>query len=89
MRMLLAGSAGLFASVVAALALSPGVAPFTFGSYTQAQDHCPRDTVVWLNPSTGIYHYRNQRWYGKTADGAFVCRNEANQAGNRAAKNGQ
>ena len=55
----------------------------------QAQNHCPKDTVVWLDPPSRIYHFKGQRRYGNTNDGAFVCEQEADQAGNRAAQNGQ
>jgi hypothetical protein len=55
----------------------------------QAQKHCPQDTVVWLNLSSGIYHYKGERWYGNTKNGAFVCEEEAKKAGDRATLNGQ
>jgi hypothetical protein len=54
-----------------------------------AQQHCPQDTVVWLNLPTGIYHFQGQRWYGNTKTGAFVCEKEADTAGDRATLNGQ
>ena len=60
-----------------------------FNSETQAQQHCPNDTVVWLNTATGVYHFAGQRWYGATKNGAFVCQQEANQTGDRATRNGQ
>ena len=55
----------------------------------QAQHHCPADTVVWLNTPSGIYHFKGQRWYGRTKHGAFVCMQEADRAGDRATLNGQ
>ena len=55
----------------------------------QAQNHCPKDTVVWLNLPSGIYHFKGQRWYGNTNNGAYVCEQEADQAGDRATQNGQ
>ena len=55
----------------------------------QAQKHCPKDTVVWLNLPSGIYHFKGQRWYGNTNNGAYVCEQEADQAGDRATRNGQ
>jgi hypothetical protein len=54
-----------------------------------AQKHCPKDTVVWLNLPTGIYHFQGQRWYANTKTGAFVCEKEADEAGDRATLNGQ
>jgi hypothetical protein len=64
-------------------------APPTFTSEQQAQRHCPADLVVWLNLPTGIYHFKGQRWYGATNRGAYVCKKEADQAGDRATRNGQ
>lgn len=85
------------AVLVVLLSLSctrPGSA-YTAGRLTlypteqQAQKHCPKDTVVWLNLPSGIYHFRGERWYGNTKNGAFVCEQEADQAGDRATRNGQ
>ena len=54
-----------------------------------AQKHCPRDVVVWLNTASGIYHEKGMRWYGNTKAGAYVCRKEADAAGDRDTRNGQ
>jgi hypothetical protein len=54
-----------------------------------AQQHCPDDTVVWLNLPTGIFHFQGQRWYGNTKTGEYVCEKEAEKAGDRATLNGQ
>jgi hypothetical protein len=60
-----------------------------FRTEGQAQRHCPQDTVVWLNLPSVIYHFKGQRWYGNTNNGAYVCEQEADQAGDRATRNGQ
>ena len=60
-----------------------------FTTEQKAQKHCPQDTVVWLNLPSGIYHFKGQRWYGNTQNGAFVCEKEAKGAGDRATLNGQ
>ena len=60
-----------------------------FQSDRQAQQHCPKDTVVWVNTKTGVYHFKGQRWYGNTNQGAYECRTEANTEGDRATRNGQ
>jgi hypothetical protein len=70
-------------------ALSPSAPLLNFPTEQQAQHHCPSDTVVWLNLPSGIYHYRGQRWYGRTNSGAYVCHSEADHAGMRASRNGQ
>lgn len=88
---------GFVGVALALLLLLPGTAiaqrptaPLpTFPTEQQAQQHCPSDTVVWLNLPTGIYHFQGQRWYGNTKSGAYVCQGEANQAGDRATLNGQ
>lgn len=92
--------AALIASVIFA---SPGLAPAAasstyvvaaatltyFTTEDAAQAHCPHDTVVWLNIPSGIYHYKGERWYGRTKHGAYVCEKEAIAAGDRATENGQ
>ncbi len=60
-----------------------------FDSESAAQRHCPKDTVVWLNTNSGIYHEKGMRWYGRTRQGGFVCRTEADAAGDRDTRNGQ
>lgn len=60
-----------------------------FTSEASAQTHCPADEVVWLNIASGIYQQKGMRWYGRTRHGAFVCRKEADAAGDRNTRNGQ
>jgi hypothetical protein len=61
----------------------------TFSEEAQAQHHCPTDTVVWLNLPTMIWHYKGQRWYGRTQHGAYACEKEAAASGARSTHNGQ
>ena len=63
--------------------------PPLFSTESAAQSHCPHDTVVWLNIPSGIYHYKGERWYGRTKHGAYACEKEAIAAGDRATENGQ
>lgn len=60
-----------------------------FNSEQAAQKHCPSDIVVWVNLPTGIFHFKGQRWYGMTKNGAFVCKQEAVKEGDRPSRNGQ
>jgi hypothetical protein len=60
-----------------------------FLSEQAAGRHCPSDAVVWLNLPTGIYHLKGERWYGTTKHGAFVCKREADDVGDRETRNGQ
>jgi hypothetical protein len=60
-----------------------------FATESAAKAHCPKDQVVWLNTNSGIYHEKGMRWYGNTKAGAYVCRKEADAAGDRDTRNGQ
>ena len=86
----------LFISFVVAILLTiAGAAPVLaqdvqqFQTKQQAQEHCPQDTVVWLNTNSGVYHFQGQRWYGNTKSGAYVCEKDADRGGDRATRNGQ
>jgi hypothetical protein len=69
--------------------VAPASAQALFTSQQQAEQHCPKDVVVWLNIPTGIYHMQGMRWYGTTNNGAYVCEKEADKAGDRETRNGQ
>ena len=57
-----------------------------FSSASQAQGRCPGRTVVWLNTSSGVYHFAGTRDYGTTKAGAYMCETDATAAGDRASK---
>ncbi len=84
-------SYGAASPVVAALSAVVEQAPLPplFDTESAAQVHCPKDVVVWLNIPSGIYHYKGERWYGRTKHGAYACEKEAIKAGDRASENGQ
>lgn len=69
-----------------AAAFEPKILPQTerFQFSQWAKDHCPTDTVVWVNTRSHIYNSSDERWYGRTKGGAFVCKLEAEKAGYRA-----
>jgi hypothetical protein len=50
---------------------------------------CARDTLVWVNTKSGIYHLPGMRWYGRTQEGEYMCKKAAEQAGHRPTHNGQ
>jgi len=50
---------------------------------TQAQRHCPADTVVWLDFRKRTYYSKGQKRYALGLDGSFVCRSEARASGYR------
>ena len=79
-----------FATIRSVQAATTASVPLaTFATEVAAQAHCPRDQVVWLNTNTGIYHEKGMRWYGRTKHGAYVCRREADAAGDRDTRNRQ
>lgn len=57
-----------------------------FPTSRAAQRHCPMDTVLWLDTFTRHYYYSNSKRYGKTAQGAFVCKKEFKGIGKRSGK---
>ena len=59
-----------------------------FKTEQAAQQHCPGDTVVWLNTYSGIWHYRGAKYWMNTKYGAFVCEKEAASLGMRASRDG-
>lgn len=48
-----------------------------------------RDTLVWVNTKSGIYHLPGMRYYGLTREGEYMCKKAAEQAGHRPTHNGQ
>ena len=54
---------------------------YLYTTEVAAQKHCPKDTVVWLNLPSCIYHFKGQRWCANTIRGAFVCQQEADRTG--------
>jgi hypothetical protein len=75
------------AFVLAAVALSCaacGRSPTVltvFRTEEQAQTHCPKDTVVWLDPQSAIYYLKGHGSYGSSTAGRYACRDEADLAG--------
>jgi hypothetical protein len=52
-----------------------------FRTEQQAQDHCPDDTVIWLDPVNGIYYVKGHQSYGRTDSGRYACHAEVDRAG--------
>ena len=74
----------LVAMLASCLIAFPATAAEQFDSEQAAQQHCPSDTVVWLNLRSGSVHAKGQPWYGKTQSGAYVCRKELAIKGGKA-----
>ncbi len=51
-----------FAAVTLAPVPVDAADPPLFQFEREAKQHCPTDTVVWVNTPTGIYHFKGQRW---------------------------
>jgi hypothetical protein len=58
-----------------------------FASEALAKAHCARDTVVWANLGSRIYHFSESRDFGNTKEGAYMCEKDAVGQGIRGAKN--
>jgi hypothetical protein len=77
----LALATAVITMVGAADARAIPLTPFRYE--TQAQAHCPADSVVWLNFRKRTYYVKGQQRYARGPDGSFVCRNEARDSGYR------
>ena len=85
MRRFAVGLTSLLATaVVAGWVTDVFAIPLTpFRYETQAQRHCPDDTVVWLDLGRGVYYLKGQKRYARGATAGFVCRGEARGSGYR------
>jgi hypothetical protein len=54
-----------------------------FQTEMQAQQHCPNDTVVWLDFSKRTYYVKGQRLYAQGRTGIFVCQEAARKSSYR------
>ena len=70
----------------AACGQSPPTVLVAFRTEEQAQTHCPKDTVVWIDPQSVMYYLKGHGSYGAAA-GRYACREEADQAGMHAGPN--
>ena len=70
----------------AACAQSPTVLT-AYRTEQQAQAHCPKDTVVWVDPQSMIYSLKGHGSYGRSNAGRYACRGEADGAGMHAMPN--
>ena len=75
------GLTTLITMVGAFAAQAVPLTPFRYE--TQAQRHCPADTVVWLDFRKRTYYSKGQKRYALGLDGSFVCRSEARASGYR------
>jgi hypothetical protein len=91
MKRMLAALVLMLAVTVPALTPVPAPAAEKLRSFTteaEALSACGREVVVWVNKNSKVFHLREARWYGKTKDGAYACRPEAEKAGFHQSKGG-
>ena len=69
--------------------ISPASAQSMYRTQDAAQNHCPGDTVVWLDIKAGVYYLQGDHSYGNAGNGGYVCRHDASAAGDKKADNGQ
>jgi hypothetical protein len=77
-------ASALTAIVIALASASCGHPPpvlVAFRTEQQAQEHCPGDTVVWLDLENAAYYLKGNGSYGKTPTGRYACQGEADAAG--------
>ena len=75
---------GLLAIALAVGCAACGHSPevlVAFRTEQQAQQHCPDDTVVWVDPQSGGYHPKGLASYGHGEAGRYACRSAAERAG--------
>ena len=53
----------------------------TFATEGEAAKACGGANVVWGNASTKVFHVQEDRYYGHTKHGAFMCRSTATAEG--------
>ena len=58
-----------------------------FRTEQQAQEHCPEDTIVWLDPQSGMYQLKGHGSYGLSGAGRYACRGKAERTGMHAMTN--
>jgi hypothetical protein len=52
-----------------------------FRTEQQAQEHCPKDAVVWVDPQSGTYFVKGSTSYERLGAGRYACRDDADRAG--------
>ncbi|HUA76986.1 MAG TPA: hypothetical protein VMA86_04900 [Acetobacteraceae bacterium] len=57
-----------------------------YATLADAQKSCGKDTVVWANLRTDVYHFSGSRWFGKTKKGAYFCESAVKKAGIHASR---
>jgi len=68
----------------------PAVPPYHPAPLPAPQAPAAGESVqVWVNLDDGIYHYPDERWYGRTKHGTYMSERQAIAGGYRSTRNGQ
>lgn len=62
-------------------------APAKAAAASAASQGAPGPGMVWVNLTSGVYHYSGSQYYGKTKSGKYMPEPDAVKAGYHAAKN--
>jgi predicted flap endonuclease-1-like 5' DNA nuclease len=65
----------------------PVPAPPAKAASSSSSQSVPGPGTVWVNLESGVYHYPNSRYYGKTKNGKYMSEADADKAGYHPAKN--
>ena len=72
--------------VVALVSASQAAGPQKFATEDSATKFCKQGNVVWFNPDSKVYFSPGAQFYGKTKQGGYTCRSDAEKEGFRASK---
>ena len=68
--------------------VTPAVPDVSAPAYPRGPiDAAESSGLVWVNTSSGVYHYPGYRWFGRTIRGKFTSEQQAIDEGDRAALN--
>jgi hypothetical protein len=79
----------IITALLALNVIAPSIGSQVYHVQATHQASSVANVTVWVNLDTGIYHYKGERWYGRTRHGKYMTEKDAIAAGYRATRNGQ